>query len=267
MDKKIKVIVKKKSEKRFKRNVLVRVISLSLILFLFFAAGFVFLFFDAKDKIDFSSDFSKINENKTSQFNFDFFDAEKIYNLYSMKIPSYDQRIYFGDIESPVYFVSFLDFDSEDSKLFVSEIFPLLYNDYIKTKKMKFYPRIAISKEEYMERRDRFIYAQTVYCIELLDKDNFFPFYFDMFDYNASDLFILVDKYKINKEDFDDCYLNKEFDNMRKDVVETKILGVDGIHQSFYISLYGSFSKSINGVPDYDVFKRTIRNNLIKIGG
>lgn len=240
-----------------------RLLLVFLILFVLFLVVSIYLVFITKERIAVINELRGLNMNEKISLSDNLF---SVYSLYNSQIPSIDNRIFFGSNNSYITFVSFLDFNSSASKIFIFDIYPKLYDEYIKTGKMKYYPRVPISKEEFTLRKDRFIYAQTLYCFEWLNNKDYYSFYLDMFKYNVSDIHLLLEKYNVSKDAFETCFEKSEFDEMKRDVVETKLLGLNGVGEAFYIGVFGTQNKEILGVSDYDSFRHFIHLIQVRMG-
>ena len=85
--------------------------------------------------------------------------------------PTQDNTPLIGDPNAPLLFVSYLDPTSKTTATFFDEYYPQLHEDFIATKKIRYIPKFSITSRDYQLKTERFIYAQTLFCIHALDPE------------------------------------------------------------------------------------------------
>lgn len=195
----------------------------------------------------------------------DLLGAKYLYNLYVSKIPDIDSRPFYGSPNASITIIAYLDINSKSTKFFIDEIFPKLKEEFINTGKLRYYQKSYITEEDYRKKTDKFIYAKSLLCISKINKDEYYPFYFDLIE-NASKFIFYVGEHNLSKELLADCIVNQEFDEIINDILEIKTFGMQGIKQRFYIGRDGKDNQIFNGVPSYARLQRSIWRHLFELG-
>jgi hypothetical protein len=190
-----------------------------------------------------------------------------LYSNYTAYAPSTDYRYYYGNEKASITIVAFNDLSSSSSKKFMKEVFPQIKSEYLDNGNARFYPKYALTKEDFAERNERFIYAQSFACFEDLDKARAFDFYLKLADISSSsEIPRLVDEFNISNKTFSECIDSREFPEIKQDMLEMDRLGIVGLNQIFYIGILGRDNKIVSGSSGFDVFRRTIRQYQIQVG-
>src|SRR3989344_6141124 len=192
-------------------------------------------------------------------------DMKYLYNLYVSRIPDIDSRPFYGSPNASITMIAYLDINSKQTKFFIDEIFPRLKEEFINTGKLGYYQKTYLTEEDYRKKTDNFVYAKSLLCISKINKERYYPFYFDLIK-NASKFVFYKEKYNLSKELLADCIANQEFDEMISDILEIKKFNIDGIKQRFYIGRDGKDNQVFNGIPSYTKFQRSIRQYLFELG-
>ena len=190
-----------------------------------------------------------------------------LYDFYVDSDPNINERIFFGSPNAEINFIAYLDTTSEASRYFMSEIFPKLKQEYIDQGIIKFYVKNHITIKDFNDKNEKFTYATSLLCIDLLNQEVYYPFYFDLYNIdNVKDIEILLKKYKISSEKYSNCMRESEFEELKEDISETEDFGLQGINARFYIGIKGTNFKALDGIPKYRKFNNTIREYGIIMG-
>ena len=179
--------------------------------------------------------------------------------------PNIEARLYYGNQKAPLVFVAYMDMNSSTSKKFIENIYPQLRDEYIHTGKMKFYAKYYLTKEDYVKKTERFIYAQSLACSGYLSRDNYYDFYVELIGTSLKELGKLLQKYNISKEDFNKCFENIDFPELHQDSFEVEKFNIISLNPVFYIGVEQP-RQIIAGIPVYSDLKRTLKDLQISIG-
>lgn len=194
-------------------------------------------------------------------------DIKYIFNFYFSGEPNIKDTALYGNKNAGITMAAFIDFESENSKHFIKNIFPDIKKEYIDTGKMKFYHKTNIIPEDADEVSDNFVYALSLVCVKDLNENVYFDFYFDLFDIEKKEqIFNLLEKYQIEKELFLECLKNKDRTEIKESLSETEQLGIVGINPKFYIGINGNDNTVIEGIPDIEKFREVIRRQELILG-
>ena len=58
-------------------------------------------------------------------------DISYLYSFYILSVPEIDNRIYFGHQDADITIIAVIDLTSQDSKYFITELFPQLKEEFI----------------------------------------------------------------------------------------------------------------------------------------
>lgn len=208
----------------------------------------------------------KIQYDKKPGLKKDVLNAEYIYSFYVSSKPQIQNNPYYGDPSASITVTAFLDIESEASRYFMKEIFPKLEEDYINTGKVKFFHKTYITLEDIEQKNNNFKYAISLNCLNKIDRDNYYPIFFDLFSTNLEDINILLEKYDISINNYDTCINENNLDEIYQESSEIERLGLVGINQRFYIGIAGIDNTVLDGIPKYAKFQRTLRQYELQIG-
>ena len=174
--------------------------------------------------------------------------------------------IFYGNEEASIRMSAFLVFNSEESKIFISEVFPQIEEDYINKSIIKFSAQNYITLDDIEEQNDNFKYSLLLECVKKIKKENYYAVYFDIF-LDETDIKELVKRYKISVNKYNQCINDEETINqIYKYALELERLGMPGINQRFYIGITETDNIVQNGIPEYDKFQDAIREYEMQIG-
>ena len=193
--------------------------------------------------------------------------APYLYDIYTPKKPDIQNSLFYGNEKASITIISYLDFDSEASKIFIKEIFPIIKKDYIDPGNLKYYNKNYITLEDIEEKNNNYLYSMAMLCVEKLAKTNYFNFYFDLFRYDVDNIPELIKKYDISKKVYDECEGNENnLKELQRNALENENLGIIGVNQRFYIGIAGKDNTVLVGIPKYSKFQDSIRQYEVKIG-
>lgn len=184
-----------------------------------------------------------------------------LFDKYIVQNPSVE--VFYGEEDAPIQVIAFISPNSSSFRYFKKNVFPALESEYINTGRVKFSIKQHISVEDINEASERFKYAQTIACVKKVKPEVYFEFYFDL---EHSDVLTLLDKYKVSNKEHRYCLENQATDLIRDDVLDVELFGMRGIEPRFYIGFGKNDYKTIEGVPDYTIFKRTIKSYQLLLG-
>ena len=161
--------------------------------------------------------------------------------------------IFYGNEEASIRLAAFLAFNSEESRIFISEIFPQLEEHYINKNIIKF------SAQNYVTLDD-------IECIKKIKKENYYAVYFDIFS-DEPNIKELVKRHKISVNKYNQCINDEETRNqIYKDALVLERLGIPGINPRFYIGITERNNVVQDGIPHYNKFQDAIRKYEMQIG-
>ncbi|MEM4259615.1 MAG: thioredoxin domain-containing protein [Candidatus Woesearchaeota archaeon] len=189
------------------------------------------------------------------------------FNFYFLSNPQIINRQFYGFSNASVTIVGYIDPTSAAGKYFIINYFPLLRSEFINTGSVKFYPKYYVSEEDITNKNDNFIYSTYIFCVNKINKNKFFDFYFDTFQISEKKyLNDLVVKHNISVNEIKKCLDNQSWNEIYEDAGEIRRFGMSGVSPRFYIGILGRDNKIIDGVPSYNTFKRIIRLQQFIIG-
>jgi len=142
-----------------------------------------------------------------------------------------------------------------------------LKQDYIDNGNIKYYHKDYITFEDIDEKSRNYRYSMALLCVGKLNKENYYKFYFNLFDTKEEDIRKLIKKYGIQEKEFDKCLRNKDYVNlMYKNALEIEKLDMIGVNQRIYIGIAGNDNTILTGIPKYSRFQDVIRLYEIQIG-
>ena len=193
-------------------------------------------------------------------------DYSYLYSFYIQGKPSVNFHPYLGDEKTPIVLIAVLDMNSEESRYFITNIFPNIRSEFIDTGIMKFYSKNYLLYNDIENEDNRYIYAKTLECINFLNNKRYYDIYFSLLNSTKIDnINLITQRYDIGQNSFIDCMKNKEFDNILSEAIESENYG-DGIGQRFYIGIEGDNMDIIRGVASLNSFRRIIRSYQLMIG-
>lgn len=203
---------------------------------------------------------------KTDYFHIDYIkgklitgDVVYLFDKFIMGTPKLNDDLAYGAQDAPLMIIAFLDVKSDSSKYFMDEIFPKLKQEFIDPGKVKIYFKQHLTAKQLKARDETFKYAQALACVKHLSQEQYFDFYFELFE--AASFDELLD----GVAEFEDC-MQKEFESVVEDMLDVELLGMRGYSPRFYIGLNPRDSVIINGVPSYERFRMKLREYQILIG-
>lgn len=192
-------------------------------------------------------------------------DFNYLYKLYISSTPNLEGRQYYGNGNASIKIIAFADMSSENSKEFISKIFPALKQDFIDTGKARFYHKHYITADDYKEKSKTYLNAKELQCMNFIDKEKYYTFYFDIIAGNQ-DTGNLVNKHGIPKQLFYYCMEKQNFEELLEDMSETENFGIVGVNPRFYIGIGDNDYTVVDGIPPYSKFKRVIRQYQLILG-
>lgn len=189
------------------------------------------------------------------------------FTFYMMSNPNLNNRQYYGINNASITLIGYLDPTSESGRFFINNNFPQLKNEFIDTGSVKFYPKYYVTEEDITNKNDNFIYATYISCMEKADEKKYFDFYLDTFQLqDKSQLSGLIVKYNLSVSEFNDCLSNTSMNEIYEDASEIRRFGMLGISPRFYVGIEGRDNRAIDGVPNYNSFKRVIKLYQFMLG-
>ncbi len=188
-----------------------------------------------------------------------------LYSFYLAGVPNINGRLFYGDPAAPLTMVAYLDTRAPSSHYFMREIFPSLEREYIGTGKLKFYFKQYILLSDFEKRNEHYTDAAAMACVRTLAPVHYYDILFSQLTTDAT-LKNQITRYNISLSAYDACIEMADFPELREDISEIEQFGMVGLNQRFYIGLDGSDNTIINGVPEYQNFRRIIRLHQITLG-
>jgi len=230
-----------------KKRQVTQICILSLILFLFLAAG-IYGFY----KIEYLK--KSVVRDKVGSNNLSY-----LYDFYISGKPNIEETHYYGSPKADIFVIAYLDPTSESSRYFMSSVFPKLDNESIKSGKIKFYSKNYLTQEDFDAKNSLFTLSASLICIKSINRQKYYPFYFDIFEANP-DVKSLLQKHKIPLKEFNNCMQAGNFADLTETVSEVESFGMIGMAPRFYVGIEGSNDiVVIEGAREYDKFKKAIR--------
>ena len=192
-------------------------------------------------------------------------DYKYLYSFYVGDNPDVNLIVPYGNKNSSLTMILFIDIDDADSRTFMREIFPRINQSFISTGKLRFYRKSYVSSSDFKARNNKYLYAQSISCVKSIRPDRFYDYYFGLFGSNASPSIIeAAAKYGIGGSDFENCLNGSPQFDVVEDISENEKYGIV-LNPRIYIGIAGTDNTVLEG-PDYDQLIRTINLYELKIG-
>lgn len=186
---------------------------------------------------------------------------------YLPKNPELEDRYFEGSIDASVTIAFYATPQSEAANRFLQDLYPELHDEYIKTGKIRFYPKHHLTLQDYSQRTDNYLYAASLSCFLELGGKDYFVFYLESFDTDgASAMPNLAEKLGLDKESFKVCTDAPPHAQTKEDLLETANFGFEAVVPYMVIGIEGRDIAILQGVPSYTKLNRTIRRYLIRLG-
>ena len=205
-----------------------------------------------------------IGNNVVLNENLDSLDANYLYRNYFSSRPSFDSRPYFGNKNSSITMIAFIDPASEASKEFVSRIFPQLKVNFIDNGRIRFIVKYYLDLNDLNKDSERFKIYSYLECIRETDDSSFNEKYLELL--KSSEQSKLIESQKTRNLQFKDCIETDNFENIKKDALEVQSFGMIGINPRFYIGINGNSNTALDGIPTITKINQTVRQYEIEIG-
>ena len=190
-----------------------------------------------------------------------------LYDFYTSKKPGIQNSLFYGNKDASITIVAFLDFNSKESKNFIKDLFPRIKEDYIDKGNIRYYNKNYITPEDIEEKSNNYRYSMAFVCVEKINEEIYYNFYFDLFQTDADEIQNLVKKYNISRNEYDNCLKNEDnIREMHRNALENENIGIIGVNQRFYIGIAGKDNIVLTGIPKYSKFQDAIRQYEVKIG-
>ncbi|MBL7056120.1 thioredoxin domain-containing protein [Candidatus Woesearchaeota archaeon] len=186
-------------------------------------------------------------------------DADYV-SKYLKNYPSYEKP-FFGNEKAPLNFIAFIDMTKPSEKFF-SETFPKLKEEYLDKSIVKFIGKIYLTSSDIKDNNERYELAKSLFCVKKIDEEKYYDFYFSIFNQN---LLEALNKNNISSEQYENCIENLKIEDFQEIIFETEYLGIEGINARFYIGINDN-TGLVDGIPNYDKFRKKIRNYELQIG-
>jgi len=168
---------------------------------------------------------------------------------------------YIGNENAPINFIAFIDLTKNSDKFF-TEIYPRLKEEFIDKNKVKFIGKIYLTNSDIKNNNERFILAKSLLCAKKIDEEKYYDYYFSIF--NQKD-FLDISQFNISIQKYENCTQNLKPEDFKEIIFETEYLGFGGINARFYIGINDN-TELVDGIPNYDKFRKKIRNFELQIG-
>lgn len=193
----------------------------------------------------------KLNERDTGYF----------YNLYLAGEPIKEGGVFIGDEGAQINLVAYLDPESDASRHFAEEIYPMLKKEYIETGAVKVYPKHYLTKDDLDRRSERHRKEKALDCVRMLAPEKLEAAYLDMLSNNTA-----TGHYGIPEANFNECLAGKDSEEMLTGVSETEQFSIGRSNARFFIGVEGTISRKIEGIPPYALLKRQLNEIELSIG-
>ena len=193
-------------------------------------------------------------------------DVGYLYNFYISATPLLDNRPYYGSQDAPLTITVFSNVYCSACKTFISQRFPQIKEELINTGKARFYHKHYITAEDYLEKNENFIYANSLLCFLEMKPDSYWDFYFELHKAAKENISETASAFGVKKAEFEDCVENREFKTLREDMSETRNFGIGGMVPVIYVGIKGTDNTVFQGIPSEARFNRAILNKRIMLG-
>ena len=194
-------------------------------------------------------------------------DISYLYKFYVYPNPLVAGDGYYGNENASLTIISFMDTKSDSSKNFFENIFPRIDEEYIKSGKVKFYPKNYITLQDIEDQNDDFKSSLALTCVKIIKSDKYYDVYFDVLSSYDADMEDLLRKHSISFGRYMSCLEDESTINLLYgDALEIENLGIVGLNQRFYIGIGGRDNTVLDGVPRYAKFQKAIRLHEIQVG-
>jgi hypothetical protein len=249
-----------------------RFVILSMIALLVLTA--VYLFFAIR--FEYSS-------NEYVHARYDAQDTRALADFYVAGTPLLGDRPYVGSSDAAVSMIAVVDFLSPESRTAYRNLLGTLSQNTSRLGSLRLYHKFYLPREDYDEKKGRFIYATAVRCIEQFDSNQTVAFILALMDYldnesvqiderngpSLQDLASLAVSYGFaappgGQASLLACLSSSQFESITQDMVETELFRIKS--PSIIIGILGKSNTVIVGTPSAERIWRIIRQKQIMIG-
>ncbi|MFH1408872.1 MAG: hypothetical protein ABIH34_03120 [Nanoarchaeota archaeon] len=192
-------------------------------------------------------------------------DIKGLYDFYVASTPESEGRPSYGDETASITIMVFQDPGSDASHFFMRERFPELMQEFIMPGKARFIPKYYLTLQDFEEKTDTFLYANTLACVNILKPDVYFDVYMESFTVSLEKLTTLITAKGITEEQLMEC-MTRPPQDLIQDLSEVEGFGIVGIAPRIYVGIHGQGNTILNGVPSYQRIWRSIRDQQILLG-
>lgn len=193
-------------------------------------------------------------------------DVNYLYNFYVTNKPSISDRPYYGDSNASITIIVYSNFNCEQCRNFIFNLFPQIQAELINTGKARFYHKNYLSSEDYAQKNENFIYANSQLCFYAINQDKYWDFYFELYNTSVEKIPGLAAKYGVQKDQFNNCTQNRSFTQIQEDLSEVINFGLNGISPVIYVGINGRDNTIFYGVPSITRFQRVVLDKEITLG-
>jgi hypothetical protein len=186
-------------------------------------------------------------------------------DFYPFSKPNIIDFPFIGNENAEITVVVYIDSDSDRSRKFIEDIYPQIYDEFIRTNIIRLYPKEYITSLDIEQNTSRYYAKIALKCVGEYSIDKYYAFFEEIF--TGNDPVSSAKKNKISPSKLDECMVAGEsIKNAYVSAAEIESLGFVGINQRIYIGIEGRDNSIIDGIPDYDELKQVIRLQQLKIG-
>ncbi|MFH1915770.1 MAG: thioredoxin domain-containing protein [Nanoarchaeota archaeon] len=193
-------------------------------------------------------------------------DYNYLYDFYLSATPNVAGRPWVGDANAPITVIAYLSPESESSRFFLQEIYPMIESEYLGTGKARLIYKTYVTADDIGQKNDIFIKAAFLECVGQLKPAEYQAVWVKTLSTGAQQLGTLVDEFGFSQEEFRSCLDARSFPLLSENALEIENFGMLGIEPRFYIGLNGRDNTVVDGIPSLARFKRTLRNYQLIIG-
>ncbi len=190
-------------------------------------------------------------------------DYDYVLKFYSSNKPLLEDRPFYGEENAQLTLVIYSTNLDENSKEFMTEVFPVINEEYVKTGKLKVYQKYNINAMDYKDKTDKYKYAQTLLCVEEYYPEVFWSYYFNSFNNTLEDNFNINN---IDSAQILECVNQEHFERLLEDLSESQKFRIQDINPVLYVGIGDRNFDQIIGNPTFIELQRVIRQKQLAIG-
>jgi hypothetical protein len=204
-------------------------------------------------------------------------DYQRIYQFYAAADPLINSANMEGNASAPITIITVLDFMNPSSESLYTGVLSEIRKQYVETGQVRLYYKYYLTREEFNEKKGRFIYVAAVRCYTSLGGTNLAAVQRELFSIASVEtkggvseairnalILALTTVNGVDKDHMNSCILNSSDESIANDVLEAEQFRIQS--PSVHIGIDGQNNIVFVGDPSFNQIHRAIRQKQIALG-